>query len=70
MERMTKGEIVVCREALESMPHMPIYGRRALEWLKRELAAALVQEAKYRSALSDVKATIQDVDPWDGALSP
>lgn len=59
----------LCWGALESVPRLPAYARRALERLKHEMTTALEQEAMYRSALSDVKTTVQDVDPWDNAPS-
>jgi hypothetical protein len=40
-----------------------------MERLRYEMTTALEQEAKYRSALSDVKTTVQDVDPWGNAPS-
>jgi hypothetical protein len=43
--------------------------QRGTERLRYEMTTALGQEAKYRSALSDVKTTVQDVDPWDNAPS-
>jgi len=69
MSRMTAEDVRLCWEALESVPRLPTYATRALARLKHEMTTALEQEAKYRSILSDVKTTIQDVDPWDNAPS-
>jgi hypothetical protein len=68
MSRMTANDVSLCWEELESVPRLPSYATRALARLKHEMTTALEQEAKYRSALSDVKTTVQHVDPWDNAL--
>lgn len=67
MPRMTAEDVSLCWEALESVPRLPSYATRAIQRLKHEMTTALEQEAKYRSALSDVKTAVQDADPWDNA---
>jgi hypothetical protein len=70
MDRMTKEDVALCWEALEGVPRLPTYATRALERLKAEMTTALEQEAKCRSALHDVKAAVDGVDPWGGAPEP
>jgi hypothetical protein len=69
MPRMTAEDVSLCWEALENVPRLPSYATRALKRLKHEMTTALEQEAKYRSALRDVKTTVEHADPWDNAPS-
>lgn len=70
MPRMNSEDVSLCWEALERVPRLPSYARHALQRLKAEMTTALDQEAKYRSALSDVRDAVGSVEPWDNAPSP